>query len=67
MKVALLFRNPLKEPPYKQALELAGFEPVAFTPGSSHALDSVGGIVLTGGTDVDPSLYGATPQPETSL
>jgi gamma-glutamyl-gamma-aminobutyrate hydrolase PuuD len=66
MKVALLFRNPVKEPPYRQALELAGLDPVPFTPGSTHSLDEVGGIVLTGGTDVDPALYGATPHPETS-
>jgi gamma-glutamyl-gamma-aminobutyrate hydrolase PuuD len=66
MKVALLFRNPAKEPPYRRSLELAGLEVVAFTPGSSHTLDSVGGIVLSGGTDVDPSLYGAEPHPETS-
>ena len=66
MKVALLFRNPLKAPPYRLSLERAGLEPVAFTPGSPDALASVQGIVLTGGTDVDPTLYGASPHPETS-
>jgi gamma-glutamyl-gamma-aminobutyrate hydrolase PuuD len=66
-RVALLFRNPVKEPPYRLSLERAGLEPVAFTPGSSDALASVKGIVLTGGTDVDPALYGASPHPETSL
>jgi gamma-glutamyl-gamma-aminobutyrate hydrolase PuuD len=66
MKVGLLFRNPLKAPPYREALTLAGLDPVAFTPGSRESLNTVGGIVLTGGTDVDPSLYGATPHPETN-
>jgi gamma-glutamyl-gamma-aminobutyrate hydrolase PuuD len=65
MKVALLFRNTLKEPPYRQALERVGLEPIAFTPGSSESLDSVRGIVLTGGTDVDPSLYGQERHPRT--
>ena len=43
----------------------AGLEAIAFTPDSSESLDTVRGIVLTGGTDVDPALYGETPGPET--
>jgi putative glutamine amidotransferase len=66
MKVALVFRNPMKARPYRLSLERAGLEPVPFTPGSSDALASVKGLVLSGGTDVDPVLYGASPRPETS-
>jgi gamma-glutamyl-gamma-aminobutyrate hydrolase PuuD len=65
MKVALLFRKSEREMPYRAALSLAGLDAVAFTPGSSEALDTVSGIVLTGGTDVDPALYGETPGPKT--
>jgi putative glutamine amidotransferase len=65
MKVALMFRKTERELPYRAALTRAGLEAVAFTPGSSEVLDTVRGIVLTGGTDVDPALYGETPGPET--
>jgi putative glutamine amidotransferase len=65
MKVALLFRKTERELPYREALARAGLEAVPFTPDSSEALETVRGIVLTGGTDVDPSLYGETPHPET--
>ena len=65
MKVGLLFRKTERELPYREALARAGMESVAFTPDSSEMLESVRGIVLTGGTDVDPALYGETPHPET--
>jgi putative glutamine amidotransferase len=65
MKAALLFRKTERELPYREALARVGIEAVAFTPGSSESLDHVGGILMTGGTDVDPSLYGELPHPET--
>ena len=65
MKAALLFRKNERELPYREALARVGIEAVAFTPGSSEPLSAVGGILMTGGTDVDPSLYGQTPHPET--
>jgi len=65
MKAALLFRKMERELPYREALARVGIEAVAFTPGCSESLDQVGGILMTGGTDVDPSLYGQVPHPET--
>jgi putative glutamine amidotransferase len=65
MKVALMFRKTEREMPYREALARAGLEAVAFTPDSAQVLESVRGIVLTGGTDVDPALYGEKPHPET--
>jgi len=65
MKAALLYRNPKKEAPYREALAAAGIDSVPFIPGSAASLGNVGGIVLTGGTDVDPALYGEQPHPET--
>jgi putative glutamine amidotransferase len=69
MKVALLFRKMERELPYREALARVGIEAVAFTPGSSESfsesLSQVGGILMTGGTDVDPALYGEAPHPET--
>jgi gamma-glutamyl-gamma-aminobutyrate hydrolase PuuD len=38
---------------------------VPFGPDADGSLDAVAGLVLTGGTDVDPALYGAVRAPET--
>lgn len=56
-----------KAPPYLRALESCGLEVNcinADTPVDS--LDGYDGLVLGGGTDVDPSLYGELPHAETS-
>ena len=43
--------------PYRRAVEAAGAEPVELTPGTV-TLPRVDGLLLPGGWDVDPSLYG---------
>lgn len=52
---------------YPAALELAGAVPVIVPPvGSGRIealLDGLAGLVLTGGPDLDPRAYGATPHP----
>jgi len=60
MKVALLFRNPRKIAPYDDALRQAGLEPVHITPDAYRPLDGLSGVVLTGGSDVNPARYGQT-------
>jgi putative glutamine amidotransferase len=65
LRVALATRNEERAEPYRKALHAAGLEPVTFEPGYSEPLDHVAGLVLSGGVDVDPSLYGAAPAPET--
>jgi len=67
MKAALLYRKTEKERPYREALAAVGIESVPFHPGSSESLDTVGGILMTGGTDVDPALYNEKPHPETEV
>lgn len=54
---------------YVRALESVGLVPIVVPPlGAASAalrvLDGVAGLVLSGGEDVDPSRYGATPHPE---
>lgn len=54
---------------YVHALESVGLVPVVVPPlhdtdAALGILDIVAGLVLTGGEDVDPSRYGATPHPE---
>jgi len=58
-----------KLPPYLKALEAVGAEGVVFQVGSCTAktiLSQVDGILLPGGGDIDPLLYGATPHPTVS-
>jgi putative glutamine amidotransferase len=53
---------------YMRAVEMAGGLPVALPPLTSEnvdaLLDSLAGLLLTGGPDLDPSTYGAAPHPE---
>jgi len=50
--------------PYEEALRDAGIEPVLVEPGSSVPSD-VSGLLLMGGTDVNPARYGESRRPET--
>jgi putative glutamine amidotransferase len=53
---------------YVRAVSAAGGAPVLIPPGSSlpETLDLVDGLVFSGGSDLDPSLYSADAHPETS-
>lgn len=52
---------------YVRGVVAAGGSPVLVPPGAAldPTLDVVDGIVFTGGSDLDPALYGAEPHPET--
>ena len=52
---------------YLQSVTSAGGEPVVLsnTDDPSSVLDRVDGVLLTGGLDIDPSLYGQAPHPTT--
>ncbi len=62
-RAALTYRVLKKAEPYADALSAAGIEPVLVSPDAPRALDGLG-LVLSGGTDLNPSLYGATAQAE---
>jgi putative glutamine amidotransferase len=46
---------------YLRAIEAAGGIPVILAPGAEGAIEVVAGLVLTGGGDIDPALYGESP------
>jgi putative glutamine amidotransferase len=50
-----------KSEPYCAAVRLVSLEPVV----NPESLDGIEGILLTGGADVNPLLYGEEPHPET--
>jgi gamma-glutamyl-gamma-aminobutyrate hydrolase PuuD len=64
-RAALTYRDEKKIVPYAEALRKVGIDPVMVTPDAP--LDSLNGIglVLSGGSDVDPALYGVEADPLT--
>ncbi|HTM47363.1 MAG TPA: gamma-glutamyl-gamma-aminobutyrate hydrolase family protein [Bryobacteraceae bacterium] len=60
-RVGVTFRNPEKVVPYEQALLAVGVEPVRLHPDSPGSLEGLDGLLLTGGTDVNPARYGQEP------
>jgi len=48
---------------YKKAVEAVGADPVDLPPGTSR-LPDLDGLLLPGGWDVDPALYGQAPDPK---
>ncbi len=66
LRVALPFGLRTPEPKrvaYRQALRDAGLEPVE----SPASLENLHGLLLAGGSDIDPAQYGAARQPESGV
>jgi len=63
LKAALTFGYLDKAGPYAEALRQAGVEPVLISPGEPRALAGLQGLLLSGGTDLNPARYGETPHP----
>lgn len=60
-RIGVTFRNPEKWRPYARAVEMAGAEPVPISPGDPRPLDGLDGLLISGGTDVNPARYAQTP------
>ncbi|MBV9268645.1 MAG: gamma-glutamyl-gamma-aminobutyrate hydrolase family protein [Acidobacteriaceae bacterium] len=65
-RVLVPYRHSEKATPYLRALESAGCEPAGFLTAKPCRLDGFSGLLLTGGTDVNPARYGERPHPETN-
>src|SRR5882724_4473717 len=50
---------------YEAALREVGIEPVRISPVDARPLDSLDGLLLTGGSDVNPARYGEERHPKT--
>lgn len=51
--------------PYVNAIRRAGLEPCVLGAHDHRSLDGLNGLLLTGGTDINPRRYGQEPIPET--
>ena len=64
-RVLLPFQDRTRLTPYADAVLAAGLQPVPADVSGPVELGSVDGLLLLGGTDVNPSRYGALPHPKT--
>jgi putative glutamine amidotransferase len=64
-QVLVIYRDADKVAPYRDALLAAGVNPVLHEANRPLSLDGFEGLVLTGGPDVDPALYGESRHTET--
>lgn len=63
--MAVPYRFEEKVQPYLVALRAAGVEPVAMHCSERAVLPDLEGLLLMGGTDVNPARYGQPPAPDT--
>lgn len=64
-RVLLAYREEDRVGSYRAALQMAGIEPVLAKPSDAVSLDAFDGLVLSGGSDVNPALYGVPKHVET--
>jgi putative glutamine amidotransferase len=69
MKRVIAVRGARAEPaetaPYEEALRTAGIEPLVLSPAEAEEIDGFDGLLLMGGSDVNPARYGEPPHSET--
>jgi len=64
-RVLVVYRESAEVQPYARAMESVGVEPVLEEARSGLTIGFCRGLLLTGGGDVDPALYGEIASPET--
>ena len=64
-RIAVTHDDSYRVDAYCRAIQAAGGEAVLVTPEHPLDLADVDGLLLTGGVDVNPALYGQAPHPET--
>ena len=64
-RILIPYRHSNKVKPYEAAARAADLEPVSRLVTGNISLDGLAGLMLTGGTDVNPECYGQTRRPET--
>ena len=57
-RVGVSFRFREKVPPYERALRLVGLQRVPITPDRPVPAQDLDGLLLSGGSDIDPTFYG---------
>jgi gamma-glutamyl-gamma-aminobutyrate hydrolase PuuD len=67
LQALVTYRDRAKAGPYAEALRMAGLDPVLVSPEDPRGLEGNFGLLLTGGTDVNPTLYGQRPDPRTQV
>lgn len=63
-RVGLTFGFAAKAVPYRAALRAVGLEVVDISTDHRRELDELGGLVLSGGSDIHPALYGGGEHPQ---
>ena len=63
--VLVSYRELAEAQPYARALEAAGVQPILRQATSGVSIGECSGLLLTGGGDVNPALYGEAAAPET--
>ena len=66
-RVLVVYRESAEVQPYARAIESVGAEPALEEVRTGLRIGPCCGLLLTGGGDVDPALYGETASPETEL
>jgi putative glutamine amidotransferase len=65
-RIAISYGNPRKAPPYADAVRDAGAEPVLICAADGvRSLDGFAGLMLAGGSDINPKVFGQSAETRT--